>query len=338
MQTLKNNQTDEIQMTLMNTIQALNSAFFNAMEKDETVIVMGEDVGIDGGVFRVTDGLQKRFGVERVIDTPLAESGIVGTGIGLAIAGFKPVCEIQFSGFIYPAFDQLISHASRIRNRSRGKYSCPMVIRTPCSGGVHALEHHSESMEGLFVHMPGVKVIMPSNPTDAKGLLISAIADPDPVVFFEPLKLYRQFKEDVSENYFEVPIGKAKIVQTGSDVTIVTYGTLVSATVKAAELLKTKRINPEIIDLRTLSPLDFETIQISVQKTGRLLIAHEAPRTLGLGAEIAARIAQSNILDLKAPIVRVTGYDTLLPYYRLENEYIPSPERIAFETEKIVRF
>lgn len=325
-------------MTLMNMIQALNSALFNALQKDESVLVMGEDVGVNGGVFRVTEGLQKKFGEERVFDTPMAESGIVGTGIGLAIAGFKPVCEVQFSGFIYPAVDQLISHASRMRNRSRGKYFCSMVVRTPCSGGVHALEHHSESMESIFIHVPGLKVVMPSTPYDAKGLLLSAIFDPDPVVFFEPLKLYRQMKEEVPEDFFEIPLGKAKIVKPGEQVTMVTYGTMVPASLKAAELLEAKGIKPEIIDLRSLSPLDFETIQQSVAKTGRLVIVHEAPRTLGLGAEIAARIASENILDLEAPIARITGYDTIMPYYRLEADYIPSPERIAFEVEKTVRF
>lgn len=325
-------------MTLMNMIQALNSALFNALQKDESVLIMGEDVGVDGGVFRVTEGLQKKFGEERVFDTPLAESGIVGTGIGLAITGFKPVCEIQFSGFIYPAFDQLVSHASRMRNRSRGKYSCPLVVRTPCSGGVHALEHHSESMESIFIHTPGLKVVMPSTPYDAKGLLLSAIADPDPVVFFEPLKLYRSMKEEVPEDYYEIPLEKAKIVKIGEQITLVSYGTMVPACLKAMELLEAKGIRPELIDLRSLSPLDIETVQQSVHKTGRLAIVHEAPRTLGVGAEIAARIAQENILDLEAPIARITGYDTIMPYYRLEAEYIPSPERIAFEVEKIVRF
>lgn len=317
-------------------IQALNSALFNALQKDETVLMLGEDVGVDGGVFRVTDGLQKKFGANRVIDTPLSESGIVGSGIGLAIAGFKPVCEIQFSGFVYPAFDQLISHASRIHNRSQGKYSCPMVVRMPCSGGVHALEHHSESMEALFAHVPGLKVVMPSNPTDAKGLLLASIFDPDPVIFFEPLKAYRQFKEDVSEDYYEVPLGQAKTVREGKDVTIATYGTMVRPSLEAAEQLKQeKNIACEILDLRTLSPLDFEAIQQSVSRTNRLVIVHEAPHNLGMGAEIAARIAEENIFDLEAPILRVTGYDTVMPYFKLEDDYIPSAKRIALAIKEI---
>ncbi|MFH0954746.1 MAG: alpha-ketoacid dehydrogenase subunit beta [Candidatus Micrarchaeota archaeon] len=317
-------------MTQMNMVQALNSALFNAMQKDETVLVLGEDVGLDGGVFRVTDGLQKKFGASRVFDTPLSESGIVGASIGLAVAGFHPVAEIQFSGFIYPAFDQLISHASRMHNRSQGKYSCPLVVRAPCSGGVHALEHHSESMEGLFVHTPGLKVAMPSCPADAKGLLLSAIKDPDPVIFFEPLKAYRQFKEEVSEDYYEIPLGKARLCREGKDVTIVTYGTMVRPSMEAAELAKQeKNISCEVIDLRTLSPIDFEAVRQSVLHTNRLVIVHEAPQTLGVGAEIAGRICQENIYDLAAPIMRVTGYDTIMPYYKTEEEYIPSAKRIA---------
>src|SRR3989338_8343894 len=225
-------------MTLMNMIQALNAGLFGAMQADDSVLVLGEDVGLNGGVFRVTEGLQKKFGPDRVIDTPLAESAIVGASIGLAIKGFRPVAEIQFSGFAYSAFEQLVSHAARIRNRSRGKFSCPLVVRTPCSGGVRALEHHSESMEALFAHVPGLKVVMPASPTDAKGLLLSAIFDSDPVVFFEPLKLYRAFKEDVSEDFFEIPIGKAKIAKEGKDVSIVSYGTMVPVSLKAAELLQ----------------------------------------------------------------------------------------------------
>ncbi|MBU0635717.1 alpha-ketoacid dehydrogenase subunit beta [Candidatus Micrarchaeota archaeon] len=325
-------------MTQMNMIQALNSALFHALEKDSSVLLLGEDVGLNGGVFRVTEGLQKKFGEKKVIDTPLSESGIVGSSIGLAIAGFKPVAEIQFSGFIYPAFDQLISHAARMRNRTRGKYSCPLVVRTPCSGGVRALEHHSESTESIFIHTPGLKVVMPSTPNDAKGLLLSAIFDPDPVIFFEPMKLYRQLKQEVKEDFFEIPLGKAKIVKPGEHVSMVSFGTMVPQCIKALELLDKKGISAELIDLRSLSPLDFETIQDSVHKTGRLAIVHEAPRTLGLGAEIAATIAERNVLDLEAPITRITGFDTIMPYYRLENDFIPSSERIAFEVEKIVRF
>lgn len=319
-------------------IQALNSALFNALEKDPSALVLGEDVGIDGGVFRVTDGLLKKFGPERIFDTPLSESGIIGTAIGLSLTGFRPITEVQFSGFVYPGFDQLISHASRLRNRSRGKYACPLVVRMPCSGGVRALEHHSESMEALFCHTPGLKVVMPSSPKDAKGLLLSSISDPDPVVFFEPLKLYRSIKEEVPEDYFEIPIGKANVLKPGEQATVVSYGSMIPNCLEAMEALQKKGINAELIDLRSLSPIDFETIEQSVRKTGRLIVVHEAPRSFGVGAEIAATVAERNVLDLDAPVNRVTGYDTIMPYYRLEQEYIPSPQRIAFEIEKTVRF
>ncbi|MDO8625298.1 MAG: alpha-ketoacid dehydrogenase subunit beta [Candidatus Diapherotrites archaeon] len=325
-------------MTLMNMINALNSALFTSMQKDPSVLVLGEDVGLDGGVFRVTDGLQKRFGQNRVFDTPLAESGILGASIGLSIRGFRPVCEVQFSGFIYPAFDQIVSHAARMRNRSRGKYTCPLVVRAPCSGGVHALEHHSESMEALFCHVPGLKVVIPSTPTDAKGLLASAIRDPDPVIFFEPLKLYRLRKEEVNEDYYETPIGKARLVKAGKHATVVTWGTMVPECEKAAELLHGKGIELEILDLRTVSPFDFEAIEQSVKRTNRLMIVHEAPYAFGVGAEIAARVAERNLLDLEAPISRVTGYDVPMPLAQLESAYIPNAERIAFEAQRLVNF
>jgi pyruvate dehydrogenase E1 component beta subunit len=325
-------------MTLMNAIQALNSALFTSMQKDPDVLILGEDVGVDGGVFRVTEGLQKKFGKDRVFDTPLAESAIVGASIGLSIRGFRPVAEMQFSGFIYPAFEQIVSHAARMRNRSRGKYSCPLVIRTPCSGGVHALEHHSESMEAFFAHTQGLKVVMPSTPTDAKGLLSSAIRDPDPVIFFEPLKLYRLRKEEVSEDYFETPIGKARLVRPGKHVTVVTWGTMVVECEKAAEALAAKGIDAEILDLRTVSPLDFDAVAHSLKRTNRLAIVHEAPLSFGVGAEIAARAAEQSILDLDAPILRVTGFDVPMPLARLEDAYLPNAQRIASEVEKLVNF
>ncbi len=322
----------------MNMIQALNSGFVCAMQRDETVLVLGEDVGVDGGVFRVTDGLQKRFGAERVMDTPLAESAIVGASIGLAINGFRPVGEIQFSGFSYPAFDQLASHAARIRNRSRGKYSCPIVVRMPWSGGVRALEHHSESTETIFAHIPGLKVVMPSTPSDAKGLLCAAIADPDPVVFLEPLKLYRLQKEEVQEDYYETPIGKARLVRAGKHATVVTYGSMVPEVVKAAEELSKNGVDVEIIDLRTVAPIDFEAVAESVSRTHRLAIVHEGTYTLGIGAEIAARVAERQILELEAPVLRVTGYDVPMPFAKLENEYIPNARRIALELQKLASF
>ncbi|MBS3062029.1 MAG: alpha-ketoacid dehydrogenase subunit beta [Candidatus Diapherotrites archaeon] len=325
-------------MTLMNMIQALNAGLFGAMQADDSVLVLGEDVGLNGGVFRVTEGLQKKFGPDRVIDTPLAESAIVGASIGLAIKGFRPVAEIQFSGFAYSAFEQLVSHAARIRNRSRGKFSCPLVVRSPCSGGVRALEHHSESMEALFCHVPGLKVVMPSTPSDAKGLLASAIIDPDPVLFFEPLKLYRLKKEEVSEDHYEIPIGKARLVRPGKHVTVVSYGSMVPECEKAALALSEKGIETEVLDLRSLSPLDFAAVQESVKHTNRLAIVHEAPYSFGVGAEIAARIAERNVLELDAPVVRIAGLDAPMPLSKLEEAYLPNANRIAFEIEKLMNF
>lgn len=326
-------------MAKMNMVQALNSALMLEMESNKDIVVLGEDVGVDGGVFRVTEGLQSKFGKQRVIDTPLAESGIVGTSIGMAIYGLKPVAEIQFSGFIYPAFNQIVSHAARIRNRTRGKYASGMVIRTPCSGGVKALEHHSESTEALFIHTPGLKVVMPASPYDAKGLLASALRDPDPVIFFEPLKLYRAYKEEVPEEAYTVPLGKAKVVQEGSDVTVIAWGSMVKTCQEALQLnAQNEKHSIELIDLRTLSPLDWTTVHKSVQKTGRCVIVQEAPKTLGLGAEIAARIAEEDLLSLKSPIVRVTGFDTMMPYFKLENYYIPSPERVLWGVKKALEF
>ena len=320
-------------------VQALNSALMLEMESNKDVVVLGEDVGVDGGVFRVTEGLQTKFGKQRVIDTPLAESGIIGTSIGMAIYGLKPVAEVQFSGFIYPAFNQLVSHAARIRNRTRGKYASGLVVRTPCSGGVKALEHHSESTEALFIHTPGLKVVMPASPYDAKGLLASAIRDPDPVIFFEPLKLYRAYKEEVPEEMYSIPLGKAKVVQEGSDVTLIAWGSMVKTCQEALQLnAQNEKHSIELIDLRTLSPLDWDAIHKSVRKTGRCVIVQEAPKTLGLGAEIAARLAEEDLLSLKSPVVRVTGFDTMMPYFKLENYYIPSPERVLWGVKKAMEF
>ena len=322
-------------MPAMTMVEALNLALKQEMSKDKSVIVLGEDVGIDGGVFRVTEGLYKKFGPNRVIDTPLAESGIVGTSIGLALGGLKPVAEIQFSGFIYPALDQLISHASRIRNRSRGQFNIPMVVRAPYGGGIRALEHHSESMEALFIHPPGLKVVMPSTPYDAKGLLVSSIRDPDPVIFFESEKLYRSIKQEVPTKEFAIPLGKAAIRKEGTDVTIITWGAM---TVPALSAAAKSNYSIEVIDLRTLSPFDIETVINSVKKTGRAIVVHEAPRTAGLGAEIVAQINEKALLDLQAPVERVTGYDTIFPLAKLENYYLPDVKKVTEAIERVMKF
>jgi pyruvate dehydrogenase E1 component beta subunit len=321
----------------MNIVQALNQALMQEMEKDKSVILMGEDVGKDGGVFRVTEGLWTKFGDNRVIDTPLAESGIVGTAIGLSITGMKPVCEIQFDGFTPPIFNQLYSHATRMRNRTRGKYTTHIVVRFPYGGGVRALEHHSESPEVFFVHMPGIKVVVPATPYDAKGLLISAIRDPDPVIFMEPKKMYRAIKEDVPEESYTVPIGKAKTVQEGKDLTIFSYGAMLHTSLEAAKVVKSK-YSIEVVDLRTLSPLDIPAIEDSVKKTGRVVIVHEAPKSCGLGAEIAAIINERKLLYLEAPIQRVTGFDTIIPLPKLEQYYFPNVERVTRAIEKVMTF
>jgi len=322
----------------VNIIQAINQALMNEMEIDKSIVVYGEDVGLEGGVFRATVGLQEKFGKERVFDSPLAESAIVGTAVGMAINGLKPVVEMQFSGFAYPAFNQIITHVSRMRNRSRGRYTLPMVIRAPYGGGIKALEHHSESTESLYAQIPGLKIVIPSTPYDAKGLLISALRDPDPVLFWEPKKIYRAFKQEIPEEAYEIPIGKAKIVQEGTDITVVAWGSMVRDVQKAQELLKEKNINAEIIDLRTIAPIDRDTIIESVIKTGRVLIVHEAPKTLGLGSELIALVNEHAFLYLEAPPSRLTGFDTIFPLARGEKHYIPSPERIAKKIEEIVRY
>ncbi len=309
-------------------VDAINLALRQEMERNPRVIVMGEDVGRDGGVFRVTDGLYAKFGENRAIDTPLAESGIVGTAIGLAVSGMRPVAEVQFDGFVYPAFDQLISHAARIRNRSRGRFCCPLVLRMPYGGGIKALEHHSEAMEALFVHLPGCKVVIPSNPYDAKGLMVSAIREDDPVIFCEPKKLYRAFKQEIPEEEYTVPLGEAKIVREGTDVTVVSWGNMARVSNDAAELAQEQGISAEVIDLRTVSPLDKKSVIDSVKKTGRVVVVHEAPRSCGVGAELVATIARRAILELRAPMERITGFDIITPYPRLEDYYLPSPKRV----------
>ncbi len=319
----------------MNVVEAVRDALDTELANDDDVVLMGEDIGVDGGVFRATDGLIDEYGEDRVIDTPLAESGIVGTAIGLAVRGFRPVAEIQFSGFIYPAFDQLISHASRIRNRSRGAYTCPLVVRAPYGGGIQAPEHHSESMEALYAHTPGLKVVIPSTPADAKGLLISAIRDPDPVVFLEPKKVYRAFKEEVPDGEHTVPIGEANVVQEGEDVTVVSWGAMMRPTLAAAENVDA---SVEVIDLRTISPLDLDTLYESIEKTGRLVVVHEAPKSCGVGAEISATINEHDLLYLEAPIRRVTGFDTIMPQYKLEDEYLPDENRVIQAIQDVVNF
>jgi pyruvate dehydrogenase E1 component beta subunit len=301
------------------------------------VLVLGEDVGKNGGVFRATEGLYQMFGEERSIDTPLAESGIVGASIGLAVNGFKPVAEIQFEGFTFPAIDQLINHASRLRNRSRGKYHVPLVVRFPYGGGIRALEHHSDSPEALFCHIPGLKVAIPSNPYDAKGLLLSAIRDPDPVVFMEPKRIYRAFREEVPEGDYTVPLGQAKVAREGTDVTLVAWGAMVRLANQVAEKLAGKR-SVEVVDLRTLSPVDEKTVLGSVSKTGRCVIVHEAARTCGFGAELIARIQAHALLKLQAPVLRVTGYDVPVPLPRLEGYYLPNEARVIQAIEETMAF
>lgn len=314
-------------------VQAINLALKEEMQRDNSVVMLGEDVGRDGGVFRTTEGLYNEFGAERVIDTPLSESGIIGAAVGMAVYGLKPVAEIQFMGFIYAAIDQIFSHAARIRYRSRGRYTCPVVIRTPFGAGVKALELHSESTEAFFCHMPGIKVVIPSTPYHAKGLLSSSIRDPDPVIFLEAMRLYRLFKEDVPEGDYTIPLGKARIVQDGKDVTVISWGSMLQRTLQAVE-----GYDAEVIDLMTLQPFDEETVLNSVKKTGRAVIVHEAPKTCGFGAELSATIAEEAILYLKAPILRVTGYDVIVPLPKLEDYYLPSVERIRKALDETLKY
>lgn len=316
-------------MTEITLVEAVNLALARAMATDADVLLLGEDIGVNGGVFRATNGLQARFGRERVIDTPLAEGAIAGVAVGMAAMGLKPVAEIQFSGFIYPAIDQIINHASRLRNRTRGRMSCPMVLRSPCGAGIHAPEHHSESPEALFAHMPGLRVVMPSSPAQAYGLLLAAIRDPDPVIFLEPTRLYRLFRQDVVDDGVELPLDACFVLREGGAATVVTWGAMVPDTLAAADRLEEEGVMIEVIDVATLKPLDMETILRSVEKTGRCVIVHEAPRTAGLGAEIAAEISERALYSLLAPIRRVTGYDVVVPLFKLEKQYIPSVDRIV---------
>ncbi|ELY65886.1 alpha-ketoacid dehydrogenase subunit beta [Natrinema versiforme] len=318
----------ESESETLTLVQAVRDGLHTEMARDDDVIVMGEDVGKNGGVFRATEGLYDEFGENRVVDTPLAESGIVGTAIGMAAYGMRPVPEIQFMGFIYPAFDQIVSHAARLRTRSRGRYTCPLVIRAPYGGGIRAPEHHSESTEAMFVHQPGLKVVIPSTPYDTKGLLTSAIRSPDPVLFLEPKLIYRAFREEVPDESYEVPIGEAAVRREGSDISVYTWGAMTRPTLEAAENLEDEGIDAEVVDLRTVSPLDEETIVESFKKTGRAAVVHEAPKTGGLGAEITATLQEEALLYQEAPVERITGFDTPFPLYALEDYYLPEPARI----------
>ncbi len=325
-------------MKIMNMVNAVNDALDIKLGEDPNVVVYGEDVGVEGGVFRVTEGLQKKYGESRVFDSPLAESAIVGTAVGMAAAGLRPVVEMQFSGFSYPAVNQIISHLARMHNRTRGRYRMPVVVRMPYGGGINALEHHSESMEALYGHMPGLKVVIPSTPGDAKGLLIAAIESDDPVIFMEPKRIYRAIKQEVNEEKYSIPIGKARVLSPGTDVTVVAYGALIREVQKAMIKLKEAGISAELIDLRTIYPIDKETITQSVKKTGRLVFVAEGPTTFGVGAEIMAIANEEAFLYLEAPPKRVTGFDTIVPLPRGEHYYLISPEKIFYEIQKTVKF
>lgn len=322
-------------MANLTLVQAINLALIQEMERDDRVMILGEDVGLNGGVFRVTEGLHKRFGEHRVVDTPLAESGIIGTSVGLAMGGLRPIAEIQFEGFLGPAYDQICTHAARMRTRTRGALTVPMVIRVPVGGGIHAPELHSDSPEAIYTHNPGLKVVMPSSPRDAKGLLLSAIRDPDPVIFFEPKRIYRAFREEVPEDEYTVPIGEARVVRKGSELTMVSWG---ASVIQCMNAIEASGRDIELIDLRTIAPFDMETVSASVRRTGRAIVVHEAPLSCGLGSEIASRIMEECFLHLEAPVQRVTGFDTIMPYYKLELEYLPDADRIGKAINEIVAY
>jgi pyruvate dehydrogenase E1 component beta subunit len=325
-------------MSEVSLVQAVNLALHRAMAEDRTVLVLGEDVGVDGGVFRATEGLFDLYGESRVLDTPLAETGIAGVSIGLAAQGFRPVAEIQFTGFAYSCVDQLLNHASRLRTRTRGRLTCPMVLRSPAGGGIHAVEHHSESPEAMFAHIPGLKVVIPSSPARAYGLLLSAIRDPDPVVFLEPTRLYRAAREEVVDDGTGLPLESCITLRSGRDITFVSWGAMLKETLEAAEQMSTEGIEAEVIDVATLKPLDSGTILESVGRTGRLVIVHEAPLTCGYGAEIAARVAGAGLMSLLAPIERVAGYDTVMPYPRSEAWYMPSVQKVMAAALRVMAY
>ncbi len=325
-------------MAQITLIEAITQALAYELEKDPDVVLLGEDIGVNGGVFRATNGLQARFGKQRVIDTPLAESMIAGLSIGMASQGLKPVAEFQFMGFTYPALDQIINHAARLRNRTRGRLTCPVVFRTPYGAGIHAPEHHSESTEAIYAHTPGLRVVIPSSPARAYGLMLAAIRDPDPVVYLEPSRIYRLVKQEVPDDGKALPLDRCFILKEGNDVTLISWGAMMTETLAVARELETKGISAEVIDVATVKPLDIETILNSAEKTGRVIIIHEAPQTCGVGAEISAQLAEKGLLFLKAPIKRVTGYDVTVPYLRLEQYYLPSTSRIHAAVEEVLSY
>ena len=325
-------------MSEITLVEAVTQALAYELEHDPNVVVFGEDVGLNGGVFRATNGLQQKYGEKRVFDTPLAESMIVGLAIGMSTQGIKPVCEIQFMGFIYSAIDQIVCHAARLRNRTRGRLSCPLVIRAPFGGGIHAPEHHSESTESMFAHIPGLRVVMPSSPSRAYGLLLAAIRNPDPVLFLEPKRIYRKVKQNVPNNGEALPLDTCFVLQEGTDITLVTWGSMVHETTIVAKKLAENNISAEVIDLATIKPLDINTIIASVEKTGRCVIIQEAAKTCSVGSEIAALLAEKALTSLFAPVKRVTGYDTVMPYYKMENQYMPSVDRIYNEIISVLEY
>ncbi len=324
-------------MPQLTLVQAINTTLAQEMRRDSRVVILGEDVGPNGGVFRVTEGLQDKFGKDRVVDTPLDESGIMGSAIGLAIGGMRPIPEIQFEGFLGPAYDQLVNHAARMRTRTRSAITVPMTVRVPVGGGIHAPELHSDSPEAIYTHSPGLKVVMPCTPYDAKGLLLSAIRDPDPVIFFEPKRVYRSYREEVPDEEYTIPIGEAKVVSEGDDITVVTWGAPVFQCLGALDNLP-EDVSVELIDLRSIYPLDIDTIVESVKKTGRCVVVHEAPKTAGMGAEISALIQENCFLHLEAPVQRCAGFDTIMPYYKLELEYLPETPRIQKAIEECLAY
>jgi pyruvate dehydrogenase E1 component beta subunit len=325
-------------MTEIALVEAVQLALARAMEEDDTVLVLGEDVGVNGGVFRATDGLLERFGDKRVFDTPLAEAMLAGISVGLGAQRFRPVTEFQFMGFFYPALDQVANHAGRLRNRTRGRLTCPIVLRAPFGGGIHAPEHHSESFEAMFAHIPGIRVVIPSSPARAYGLLLAAIRDPDPVVFLEPKRLYRAPKEEVADDGAAAPLDCCFTLREGNDITLVTWGAMVLETLDAAETLSGQGVEAEVIDVATLKPLDMATILTSVEHTGRCVIIHEAPLSGGFGAEIAARLADRGLVSLTAPVKRVAGFDTIMPLPRLEQHYMPTARRILAAVREILEY
>lgn len=327
-----------MKLKVMNMVQAITDAHDIKLAEDPDVLTFGEDVGVEGGVFRVTSGLQKKYGEERVFDSPLAESGIVGAAVGMCAVGLRPIVEMQFSGFVYPAFNQIISHVARMRNRSRAKYGTQMVIRMPYGGNIKALEHHSESMEALFAHIPGLKVVIPSTPYDAKGLMISSIESDDPVIFMEPKRIYRAIKQEVPEEKYTIPLGKAKVLNEGSDITVVSYGAMVREVQRAMIKAKKANISVELIDLRSIYPLDRETIAQSIKKTGRLLVVNEEPASFGVAAELIAVASEEAFLSLEAPPTRLSGFDTIPPLPKGEHFYFHSSDRIFYEIKKVVEY